>query len=505
MNRRLAFSATTLAIAGLLSACSPKNSVANVAAGEGLELSAAAAPSEASVSEAPRIIAEPQTDRVRIQRSTAAVGSPYAHTQLVTCKDEDACNPSVGMLLSAKPTKNPREFETYRCTVSLIGEDIVLTNSHCLGPLFKDPKPAAGDCSMMEVHFPSSSRYAYATSQCTEVLYDSGVSQDKTKERGPDVAILRIRDKGLRPAFGISSKGFGNNEEFSVFRVTPTMNPQGLPTGTLEAEKCKAVKNSFILPGYTETHSQVVALADCPFVKGNSGSPIVDEFGRVRGVGQAILTYPEVEKNFPNSLQAPLTSFIQATNLGCVAAVAGQIIAPATAQLTPAGFESTPAGESCKAWDTQPAVAQLTLLESTVRTWRDMTFPIYSVEAMTWVNSAANTTWRNSFAWSVTTLNAFDAVQFVPVPKCVMPGIDVSTLPSSLEAPSRLLKLNFAPDLTYIPEEVTSSKSLHIDLKLEKVGDAYLLSYTYASVNKVETVKFPLQTCGGPETAPVNP
>jgi hypothetical protein len=85
--------------------------------------------------------------------------------------------------------------------------------------------------------------------------------------------------------------------------------------------------------------------------KNEKKSRTVDEFGRVRGVGQAILTYPEVEKNFPKSLKAPLTDFIQATNLGCLTGGAlGQI-------LNPAGFEATQTAEACKAWNAQSVLS----------------------------------------------------------------------------------------------------------------------------------------------------
>jgi len=190
----------------------------------------------------------------------------------VSCEGE--CSPSTGLLAIANPTNGGQ------CTASLIGEDLVVTNSHCVA---EDIKAPGSSCrGRLWLHFAAdASRPNYDSRlECEKVLY---ASPEDGAISSPDYAYLKLAKPSNRPTLRLSRAGFANEESYTLHKVNPSRLP-GKISGTLGSTNCRAIYNSDIVTGFFHSQATVAMLSDCTVIQGNSGGPVLASDGSVRAV-----------------------------------------------------------------------------------------------------------------------------------------------------------------------------------------------------------------------------
>jgi hypothetical protein len=190
----------------------------------------------------------------------------------LTCADARNCPSSVALLTAAKADA------VSLCTAFLIAPDLMATNSHCIPD---DLKKAGSDCSSrIWVKFADQPGAPGEQAGCKSISHASKVDLSL-----PDYAFFKLDRALSRPVLPFSHEGFADGAQYSVDKVNPLSKTA--PLGSLERVRCKTPHGTLLVPGSDSELSPLMTLADCEIVHGNSGSPIFDETGKIRGIVQA--------------------------------------------------------------------------------------------------------------------------------------------------------------------------------------------------------------------------
>lgn len=195
----------------------------------------------------------------------------------VYCGAEN-CNPSVGMLISTTTAR------VGTCTASLIGDgEIAVTNSHCIPDDLKQSDGA--DCGdRLYLFFPKVGNAPAVRADCAKVLHASDISG---KEKvSADYAFIRLKAPVSRPVIKFSDGGFESSKAYHLAKVDPTES-NGAFMGRLENTDCVATYPTVLTPSANHPQSPLTSFTSCKIEHGNSGSPILDDLGQIRGVIQA--------------------------------------------------------------------------------------------------------------------------------------------------------------------------------------------------------------------------
>jgi hypothetical protein len=201
------------------------------------------------------------------------------------------------------------------CTSFLVSPDTIATNSHCVPEELRTPGSSCRE--RMWVHFVTDDPAVNETVECQEVLESSGTKKDTTDI---DYAYLRLTRPVERKPFEISRAGFTKDMQVSVVKITPIETHLD---GTLEIENCQVTKGTMIgLPGSDDPFWHLGTLRGCSIMHGNSGSPILDGDGRVRGIIQGSIDTKVYQADIETSDLKLLDGKVEpqhfATNFACV-------------------------------------------------------------------------------------------------------------------------------------------------------------------------------------------
>jgi hypothetical protein len=230
----------------------------------------------------------------------------------VRCGGAD-CPANVGLLLAADAAGglDPQSDAILGCTASLVGEDLAITNSHCIPSAVKLLPDLCKE--RVRLTLPASGGGPEETFACAALL---GVSARETAT-SPDLALFRLDRKTKRAPFVTARDGVAPGSTLRSLRVTPDLKHR---TGTLVAEDCRAVAGSYRMPVYTDEKSAVVVAGDCKALPGNSGSPLVGEDGRLRAVLQADLPVSDAARAaWGPHADGDLAPLAMGTSLRCLA------------------------------------------------------------------------------------------------------------------------------------------------------------------------------------------
>lgn len=230
------------------------------------------------------------------------------------CENPADCPAQVALFLAAdKPGGFEKSSDSVgACTAALVGEDLVLTNSHCLPSAVKLLPELCAE--RVRLIFPRTSGHPEETFACSQVLGFSEIPTDMS----PDLALLRLAKKTTRPFLPVNRSGVAGDTPLKSYKVNPDLSTF---SGILRAETCLSVANSYRMPIYRQASDPALVLGDCSAVPGNSGSPLLRQNGELVAVMQAELPISEKARREWGGVEgtefAPLA---MGTSLVCLAA-----------------------------------------------------------------------------------------------------------------------------------------------------------------------------------------
>lgn len=232
----------------------------------------------------------------------------------LSCADLAQCPSAVGMLLAADSAGgfDPASDSIAACTAVLVGDDLVLTNSHCIPSAVKLLPDLCS--SRVRMAFAGTESLPAETYSCGQLV---GFSQLETP-MSPDLALLRLARKTGRLPFIATRSGVEPDSPLRSFRVNPTLKKR---SGQLVSEVCRAVAGSFRMPVYKSAADSVTVLGDCNAIPGNSGSPLVNADGHLAALMQATLPLsPASVELWGKHSSEPFAPLSMGTSLRCLTA-----------------------------------------------------------------------------------------------------------------------------------------------------------------------------------------
>lgn len=240
--------------------------------------------------------------------------SEFSRAIKTTCDESKNCNPSVGLLTFATSFDNSIGV----CTFSLVAEDIILTNSHCI-PYGVKNNPDFSCKGKAWIMFPSAGSYKKESFDCERLLNFSKLSDNFSKEQ--DYAFFKTSTKIHRPILTINTEGLKNQESYHIPRMSP-IDSNGRIVGLINNTKCTVYEGTYAQGLVENDQSPIKFMSDCLIIKGNSGSPVLNKNGEVVSVIQGHINSEIVATKLRlNSYNVTLSSMNQlviATNMSCV-------------------------------------------------------------------------------------------------------------------------------------------------------------------------------------------
>ena len=130
--------------------------------------------------------------------------------------------------------------------------------------------------------FPETSALKAEHFDCDKLVHISIPASDQSHEI-PDYAFFKLKTPHGRPPLKVSRAGVTDNQVLTIRKVN--FHRDG---GDVVKATCKAVQNSVYMALFSNDLSPVIALGACPLIKGNSGAPILDSAGEIRGILSAL-------------------------------------------------------------------------------------------------------------------------------------------------------------------------------------------------------------------------
>ncbi len=231
-------------------------------------------------------------------------GQILAKNASVHCEEGKECSPSVGLLGIAYGDKNAGQ-----CSASLIGDNIVVTNSHCVPD---DLKKVGASCNKrIWLHFVPDARYE-SVLECDQVL---AVSIDPGSTKSPDYAVLKMKQSSARPKFNYSRDGFQNQETIKLHRVNP-IHQKGKMSGALGTSNCQAKYDTSVVERFFDPYALVSLFVNCKVIPGNSGGPIQAQDGKIRGVIFAFVDHDFLRERAARTPYTEMSESLENLNLG---------------------------------------------------------------------------------------------------------------------------------------------------------------------------------------------
>lgn len=207
----------------------------------------------------------------------------------VVCEKEP-CHEGVGFLIAKVSSEsNSKTVKLKQCTAFLIHKTLMLTNAHCLPPEIQKRNSACR--GLVEIKLQRRAGEAKSPSvQCESIVYSSPIVSDPKNPdfvRIPDYALIRVSGDHDRKHFEISREGLADGLDVQSLVVDPMKeNSDAGPKlrGIIRRKSCRAIVGTTVVPGAVQSHYAVSTVAGCNIIQGNSGSPVFDSNGKIRGV-----------------------------------------------------------------------------------------------------------------------------------------------------------------------------------------------------------------------------
>lgn len=228
--------------------------------------------------------------------------------QQISCEPGNVCPNYMGLVNVVEKGK------IRSCTGFLVARDIIATTASCLPSVLR---LADQDCSK-DVHFyftGSSSREKTIRLGCKKVLSSSELKSSNPVRWRDDVAYLKMdSDLLYRRNLNFSRQGFEDQKSFQTWYVSKVDDK----TFFIKKNSCKNIQNSYVNPFANNVSSPNILLSDCELEASASGAPVIDRYGKVRGVVSAGMD-KQISDYLSKTglLSAPLNKIYHATSFAC--------------------------------------------------------------------------------------------------------------------------------------------------------------------------------------------
>lgn len=210
----------------------------------------------------------------------------------VACDVSQECPPYVGALVHRTDLFFDAEQTMPmlgHCTVTLIGEDQVLTSTHCIPPQIR--QEGAKCNAWIQVSFPALKNTPYGLEDhvCEKIVKFVEIGANKTAEDGQEWAIIQLRHKSVRPTITPqpTELPFGTQ----IHGYTIYYNPF-FPVGQMEKVTCNVMDLGYLFPQSFHATSSLFTASGCDknILIGNSGTGFFDEQNNYVGLLSAMIT-----------------------------------------------------------------------------------------------------------------------------------------------------------------------------------------------------------------------
>jgi len=270
------------------------------------------APVPKSPEPTPEPVPEPKVPRGRLQIPPTQHDAAIAHAT-VRCEGSGPrmCPNEVGMLVVK--TNN----SLTQCTAFLVGDQYLMTNSHCIPPSLK--ADGANCRGRIQVFFPKTDSQPAERVSCERMIRSSKISGGEFGNFGSenDYALMQLSHPTARGSLTVNRDGLDDEMKLAFYSVSPQSTSSA--TGLLKASVCVAKQRALTSPSFVRPQAPVGTVSGCAFVPGNSGSPGIDSKRQVRAVLHAIVGQPvtsqEEGTNKRNFNPLALVSILGCTDL----------------------------------------------------------------------------------------------------------------------------------------------------------------------------------------------
>ncbi|MCC6277259.1 MAG: trypsin-like peptidase domain-containing protein [Oligoflexia bacterium] len=276
---------------------------------------------------APRLPSAPLPNGIteKIAKMLDEVSVENAENFQVRCLEKH-CPQGVAALITIEPKpQDPLRYTQGTCTSFLIDSEIVATNSHCLPANYK-----AGDqCPGVSVIFRPVSKQNAEVRKCRSVKFRTDPHYADKKPQ-PDLALLSLDTPVSFSPLTVNAQALQEGEKVIVYKINfhePRRAQTSRAVKRTEASfadismiECQAHSGTAALLHSKSPDQSIAYLSQCLVHHGNSGSPVLNASGEVKGILQSIL---DVE----GPLSKELKTGAVATQLGCVSELVGPLSA----------------------------------------------------------------------------------------------------------------------------------------------------------------------------------
>ncbi len=227
----------------------------------------------------------PRSTDSRLQLDSQKAALEFINNDQVSCRGE--CPEAVGAFyMYSKKSSLAKTHEVRLCSVTLISENRILTNKHCIEGVLK-----AGDvCGIkadIEIKFPATKSKPYLTRKCRRVL---STSEDyfiagsdpkdlKRKLQVPDWAVIELSENVTDRQAVQVSKSAVDQDNLPVALYPVFFDKQkSPPVGVIRQVKCTRVYNKGGVHIFSnDSDSPLFRIEQCSetLIPGNSGSGVL--------------------------------------------------------------------------------------------------------------------------------------------------------------------------------------------------------------------------------------
>lgn len=191
----------------------------------------------------------------------------------VSCAASEECHESVALLVGLSAPREPT-----RCTAALIGPATAVTAGHCVAWELS----AGGACHDVWLGFAKTATHEAEWLGCSKI---SAVSAPGGTLLAPDYAVLQLRTPTRRRALSLGRGALNTGEVVRMVSVTADRFYDDMHH--VRTRRCIVDDGKQGSPWSPMGSPTVRVLSSCPIHEGDSGAPLLDMEGRMRGLVHA--------------------------------------------------------------------------------------------------------------------------------------------------------------------------------------------------------------------------